>query len=362
MGMPQGRPIKVRAMSLFQPNTARSLRENLPLVAGGCLVLVLGCWIFGWLSAVARLASWGAIATGVLWAWRAWRDLGAAGLPGPTGLVAAGTIGVVALTGAPGHVTHLGGNGGGITRDQLKLATATLFGGWEEEDVLVNDSQQWTGTAFVIGKKGTNLLMLTNSHCLGLGSLAQGDADSDVGVEIAQYGLAVKFASGEARDVIRVAEETTDRDLAMVEVDGKGLKEGQDYIVVPHSTRVRLDVGDEVIAVGSPFGPDLAGTHTFGRVSALRDHTPMGQACRVIQHDAAINHGNSGGPLFVKRGDDDVWVGVNTWGRSDAQGIFFSIVADEAVKADYAWATADPAGAAQLISKCYRVPARVTGR
>lgn len=349
-------------MNFNRGNAFLSIRDNLPLVAGVGLAFLLGCWIFGWLAACGRIVSWLAIASGTYWAWNAWRDFGFPGLPGPTGLVAAGTIGVVALAGPPRPPVVSVANGRGVTREQLKLATATLFGGWEEEDLLLNDSEQWTGTAFVINKQGRNLLMLTNSHCIGLASLAHGDADTDVGIEIADYRLAVKFPSGEERQVVRVAEETTDRDLAMVEVDGSGLREGQDYVVVPHAAHVRLDVGDEVIAVGSPFGPDLAGTHTFGRISALRDHTPLGHSCKVIQHDAAINHGNSGGPLFLKQGNNDIWVGVNTWGRTDAQGIFFSINADEAVQATYAWASADPAGAAQLISKCYRVSATVVRR
>ena len=65
------------------------------------------------------------------------------------------------------------------------------------------------------------------------------------------------------------------------------------------------------------------GTVTFGRISAFRelDGVP------VIQLDAAINHGNSGGPLMVERDGLYYCVGVNTWGTSDEtiEGIGFAI-------------------------------------
>ena len=83
-------------------------------------------------------------------------------------------------------------------------------------------------------------------------------------------------------------------------------------------TRVRSSVGDGVVAIGNPFGLD--NTVTSGIVSAINreisapDGTPIEGA---IQTDAAINHGNSGGPLFNLAGNV---VGVTSQIQSDSGG------------------------------------------
>ena len=69
----------------------------------------------------------------------------------------------------------------------------------------------------------------------------------------------------------------------------------------PDSPAVK--VGDEVLAVGTPLDIKLAGTHTFGRVSAIRGDD--------IQFDASVTFGNSGGPLFKKETDKYSLIGIN---------------------------------------------------
>ena len=79
-----------------------------------------------------------------------------------------------------------------------------------------------------------------------------------------------------------------------------------------------LDVGDAVAAIGSPFG--LEGTLTTGVVSALHRQMTAPNNFTItdsIQTDAAINHGNSGGPLLDARGRV---VGVNAQIESDSGG------------------------------------------
>ena len=87
-----------------------------------------------------------------------------------------------------------------------------------------------------------------------------------------------------------------------------------------------VGVGDGVVAIGDPFG--LTGTVTTGIVSALNreiqapDGTPIEGA---IQTDAAINHGNSGGPLFDLQGDV---IGITSQIESDSgasDGVGFAI-------------------------------------
>jgi serine protease Do len=64
-----------------------------------------------------------------------------------------------------------------------------------------------------------------------------------------------------------------------------------------------LQVGDNVYAIGTPLGEENQSTFTAGMVSAIRGEG------RVIQHNAAINKGNSGGPLLNEKGEV---IGVNT--------------------------------------------------
>jgi S1-C subfamily serine protease len=89
-----------------------------------------------------------------------------------------------------------------------------------------------------------------------------------------------------------------------------------------------LEVGDPVVAVGSPYG--LAGSMTTGVVSALGrtiSETTTGgyPIASVIQTSTPINPGNSGGPLLNYRGEV---VGITTAIVSDSQGLGFAIPSD----------------------------------
>lgn len=239
-----------------------------------------------------------------------------------------------------------------VNKGQLLLTAHTVEGMWEEQDVVANDTQSWNGSAGVVGRSGNRLYLLSNSHCLDLDGLSTADDVTDGTPEILRYALAVTFASGARREVLKFADQDGGLDLALLEVDGKGLAEGKDYVVLPYKTP-QLEIGDEVVAVGSPFG--LAGTHTFGRISALR---PPSQEMpfRLIQTDAAINHGNSGGPLFVKRNNLYQWIGVNTMRIEKADNLGFAITATDAVTTSYTWYPSTPAGALKAIQDKQRQP------
>ena len=140
---------------------------------------------------------------------------------------------------------------------------------------------QAVGTGFIIDANGW---IVTNFHVAG-------KADS----------ITVTLADGRKLPAKMVGgDEKTDLALIKVESD-KPLP----YVTFADATKVR--VGQPVMAVGNPFG--LGGTVTTGIVSARGRDIHSGPFDDYIQTDAAINRGNSGGPLFDMDGHV---IGINT--------------------------------------------------
>jgi serine protease Do len=106
-------------------------------------------------------------------------------------------------------------------------------------------------------------------------------------------------------------------DIAVVKIEAKGLP------VVKLGDPARVRVGEWVLAIGSPFG--FESTATVGIVSATSRSLPDGTYVPFIQTDAAVNPGNSGGPLFNLRGEV---IGINSqiYSRTGGyEGIAFAI-------------------------------------
>ena len=239
--------------------------------------------------------------------------------------------------------------GASLAFESLKLSAHTVNGRFRELDLLEDDEAQWNGTACVLFKDEGKLYLVSNCHVLGLGDLAQSDDLTDMMPEINAYALTVTFASGKEVPVLLFGNLVGTLDLALLQVDAAGLVEGRDYVTVPYDESVKVRIGDEAVAVGSPRGLD--GTHTFGKISALRD-LDNGQPYKAFQTDAAINPGNSGGPLFVKQKNGYKWIGVNTF-LIGSDNLGFAIDARHVFESEYRWFPVSPQGAADAVRQLY---------
>lgn len=158
---------------------------------------------------------------------------------------------------------------------------------------------QGVGSGVIVSSDG---YILTNSHVVNDGAAEE---------------INVLFSdSEEFPATLKFYDKTLD--LAIIKVEVNGLKPAE----LGNSEKV--EVGDRAIAVGNPLGLDLYLTQTSGIISGLDRSIQISQALTMdglMQTDAAINSGNSGGPLYNGLGEV---IGINT-AKANAEGIGFSI-------------------------------------
>jgi S1-C subfamily serine protease len=157
-------------------------------------------------------------------------------------------------------------------------------------------SQRFQGSGFVYDRNGN---VVTNQHVVEGGGGARS--------------ISVRFWDGKTYPAEIVGSDPS-TDLAVIKVDAP--RSVLEPLRLGNSGDV--GVGDAVVAMGSPFG--LEGTITSGIVSALHRQMTAPNDFTItdsIQTDAAINHGNSGGPLLDRRGRV---VGVNAQIESESGG------------------------------------------
>lgn len=171
--------------------------------------------------------------------------------------------------------------------------------------------QQGQGSGFILNKEG---LILTNNHVI--------DNAQKVEVKLSDKHTYKAQVLGVDKN----------HDLALLKINAPNL------VPATLAQSNGLTVGQRVYAIGNPFG--LSGTMTRGIISAIRSISgPQGNPIEdAIQTDAAVNPGNSGGPLLNSKGEV---IGITTLiannGADQSSGIGFAIPIDTAtaVLADY---------------------------
>lgn len=160
------------------------------------------------------------------------------------------------------------------------------------------------GSGFIISADG---IIVTNHHVI---------ADADT--------VKVLTADGKTYDAKVIGSDAA-VDIAVLSIEATGLP----YLTIGDSDSMK--VGDMVVAIGNPLG-ELANTQTVGTVSALgREVNIEGVPMTMLQTDAAISPGNSGGPLINAYGEVIGIVSAKTV-DTGVEGIGFAIPANSAME------------------------------
>ncbi|AUH41985.1 S1C family serine protease [Streptomyces sp. CMB-StM0423] len=204
---------------------------------------------------------------------------------GSTSTTVSGTQDGQKIENPPGSVAGIAGNA------LPSVVTIEASGGGG--DGASGEEGAATGTGFVYDKQGH---ILTNNHVV---AGAEGSGS-----------LTATFSNGKTYDA-EVVGQASGYDVAVIKLtDASGAK----LTPLPLGDSDKVDVGDQTIAIGSPFG--LSGTVTTGIVSAKNRPVASGDASgqqesymNALQTDASINPGNSGGPLLDHDGNV---IGINS--------------------------------------------------
>jgi len=190
-----------------------------------------------------------------------------------------------------------------LTREigELKAKTSEDFSGIISEavtGVVSIRTNAGAGSGFIISPDG---YVITNAHVL-----------------YGAYYAEVLTYDGAKQDAELIGYDT-DIDVAVLKIDGR-----HSYLKFERTENVK--VGEKVIAVGNPLG--LSFSVTEGIVSAKDREGPNGMAI-YIQTTAALNPGNSGGPLINNEGKV---IGINNFKIQSTEGVGFALESDTAVQ------------------------------
>ncbi len=183
-----------------------------------------------------------------------------------------------------------------------QVYTQSIFG-------LQQGTAEGSGTGFIVDSNG---YILTNAH------VVEDSSSSQITVDL--------YDGTEKEGTVLWSDSSLDR--AIVKIDATGLQ----AVEIGDSDDVKI--GDYALAIGNPLGKDFERSVTQGIISGLNrsitttDGSTTNNMEGLIQTDASINSGNSGGPLIDSEGKV---IGINSAKASSAEGLGFAIPINTAV-------------------------------
>ena len=169
-------------------------------------------------------------------------------------------------------------------------------------------STGWFGQAYESEGSGSGIVMSSDGYIATNNHVVDGASS-----------VRVTFYNGDEYEA-KVIGTDAKTDLAVIKI------EAYDLQYVEFGKSGELLVGDLAVAIGNPLGQEFAGSVTVGFISALNRTVQVdGRIYKLIQTDAAINSGNSGGALINQQGQV---IGINSVKVSTAEGMGFAIPID----------------------------------
>ena len=218
-------------------------------------------------------------------------------------------------SGSDSSITSASASGSSLTTEQVADLVSPSVVVITTEQV-VYSQWSWYGQNQVESGAGSGVIISSDGYILTCAHVVDGASNITVTINDKDYTATL------------VGEDTTS-DIAVIKIDANGLTPA----TVGDSDS--LKVGQNVMAVGNPLG-ELGGTVTGGMISALnRSVTIQGtnstNTMSLIQMDASVSPGNSGGGLFNMNGELVGIVNAKS-SSSDAEGLGFAIPINDAIK------------------------------
>ena len=216
----------------------------------------------------------------------------------------------------------------GVYAPESKIVSISVDGelseewNWEDGKLMsVSNAAGQDKVNFTYGADGRVNTMTVNATDMLSGTVTMtysGESLSRLALDGANS-VTVTLLSDESEHEARLVGTDSVSDLAVLKIEAQDLKPAE------FGQSDSLQVGDDVIAIGNPLGTELNGTMTNGIVSAINRNVIFGgHSMTLIQTNAAINEGNSGGPLINEHGQV---VGVTNMKAftTGVEGICFAI-------------------------------------
>ncbi len=239
------------------------------------------------------------------------------------------------------------------TFEYKSSSNSTFSWGWGGSSTPESNEIKGTGTGIVMTADG---YIITNAHVIYDDSEYQCGKAVDVSVVF----------SDKSELEAKIVGYDTESDIAVLKVDADNLTPAT------FGNSDELEVGELVIAIGNPLGFDLFGSVTSGIVSALNREISINEKqMKLIQTDAAINSGNSGGPLLNSCGQvigiNSAKMSSNYSSSASIEGLGFAIPISEAKNIiddliSYGYVTGKPqigiscVDVDELYSRYYNIP------